>query len=74
LAKKRIGKKEKQEAAEKTYRAIGRFIFEFSQLEYEIRYRLSEALDVAPWYFNEAMVHDFSPLRRKTALQTLRSC
>jgi hypothetical protein len=62
LAKKRIGKKEKQEAAEKTYRAIGRFIFEFSQLEYEIRYRLSEALDVAPWYFNEAMVHDFSPL------------
>ena len=36
MAKKRIGKKEKQEAAEKTYRAIGRFIFEFSQLEYEI--------------------------------------
>lgn len=52
----------KQEAAEKTYRAIGRFMFEFSQLEYEIRYRLSEALDVAPWYFNEAMVHDFSAL------------
>jgi hypothetical protein len=52
----------KQEAAEKTYRAIGRFMFEFSQLEYEIRYRLSEVLDVALWYFNEAMVHDFSAL------------
>ena len=28
----------------RTYEAIGRFIFEFSQLEYEIRHRVGEAV------------------------------
>ena len=48
--------------AEKTYRAIGRFIYEFSQLEYEIRVRLATEIGVPDWYFNEIMVHDFTVL------------
>ena len=39
-------------AAEKTYRAIGRFIFEFSQAEYTIRYHLGEELGLASEHFN----------------------
>jgi hypothetical protein len=49
-------------AAEKTYRAIGRFIYEFSQLEYEIRVRVSDEIGLPDWHFNEIMVHDFTML------------
>jgi hypothetical protein len=38
-------------AAEKTYRAIGRFIFEFSQAEYTIRYHLAEEIGLAGEHF-----------------------
>jgi hypothetical protein len=38
-------------AAEKTYRAIGRFIFEFSQAEYTIRYHLAQEINLADDYF-----------------------
>jgi len=33
-------------AAEKTYHAIGRFIFAFSQVEYTIRHYLREAIEL----------------------------
>ena len=37
--------------AEKTYRAIGRFIFEFSQVEYIIRHYLAEEIGLKEEYF-----------------------
>jgi hypothetical protein len=37
--------------AEKTYRAIGRFIFEFSQAEYTIRHYLAEEIELAEEHF-----------------------
>jgi hypothetical protein len=40
-----------QIAAEKTYRAIGRFIFEFSQAEYTIRYYLAEEIGLNEEHF-----------------------
>jgi hypothetical protein len=40
-----------QLAAEKTYRAIGRFIFEFSQAEYTIRHYLAEEIGLAEEHF-----------------------
>jgi hypothetical protein len=55
-------KKKRARPSEKTYRAIGRFIFEFSQLEYEIRHQVAEAVDIPFWHFNEIMVHDFTIL------------
>jgi len=39
-------------AAEKTYRAIGRFIFEFSQVEYAIRYYLAEEIKLDENHFS----------------------
>jgi hypothetical protein len=39
-------------AAEKTYRAIGRFIFEFSQAEYTIRHYLAEEIGLKAQYFS----------------------
>jgi hypothetical protein len=41
-----------QATAEKTYRAIGRFIFEFSQLEYSVRHYLGEAIGVKEEHFS----------------------
>lgn len=38
-------------SAEKTYRAIGRFMFEFSQAEYTIRHYLGEAIGLDERYF-----------------------
>lgn len=40
------------ETAEKTYRAIGRFIFEFSQVEYAIRHHLAEEIGLKGQYFS----------------------
>src|SRR5262245_46086137 len=41
-----------QAASEQTYRAIGRFVFEFSQVEYTIRYYLSEEIGLKEEYFS----------------------
>jgi len=41
-----------QIAAEQTYKAIGRFMFEFSQVEYTIRYYLAEELGLKDEYFS----------------------
>jgi hypothetical protein len=45
-----------QEAAERTYRAIGRFMFEFSQLEYTIRHYLGEEIGVQERHFSVVVV------------------
>ena len=37
--------------ADKTYRAIGRFIFVFSQVEYTIRHHLAEAIELKEDFF-----------------------
>jgi hypothetical protein len=37
---------------EQTYRAIGRFIFEFSQFEYTMKNCVAEAIDLGDEYFN----------------------
>jgi hypothetical protein len=37
--------------ANKTYRAIGRFIFEFSQVEYTIRHNLGQQIGLDEKYF-----------------------
>jgi len=41
-----------QASAEKTYRAIGRFVFEFSQVEYTIRYHLAEEIGLDEEHFS----------------------
>jgi hypothetical protein len=41
-----------QTSAEKTYRAIGRFIFEFSQVEYTIRHYLAEEIGLNEEHFS----------------------
>jgi hypothetical protein len=41
-----------QAPAEKTYRAIGRFMFEFSQVEFSIRYYLAEEIGLKDEYFS----------------------
>src|SRR5580704_4474259 len=40
-----------QEDAEKTYRAIGRFIFEFSQMEFTLRHFLGSEIGLKDAYF-----------------------
>jgi hypothetical protein len=47
---------------EATYRAIGRFMCEFSQLEYAIRAVVSDESGLDDIHFNAIMVHDFSVL------------
>jgi hypothetical protein len=47
---------------DKFYSSIGRFIFEFSQLEYTIRYRLAEHIGLKDEFFDTFMSHDFSML------------
>jgi hypothetical protein len=44
-------KSEWEIASDKTYRAIGRFIFEFSQAEYTIRHYLAEEIRLDEKYF-----------------------
>lgn len=41
-----------QTASEKTYRAIGRFVFEFSQLEYAIRHYLAQEIRLDEGHFS----------------------
>jgi hypothetical protein len=40
-----------QAPEEKTYRAVGRFMFEFSQVEYAIRHYLAEEIGLSEEYF-----------------------
>ena len=40
------------ETREKTYRAIGRFIFEFSQVEFAVRHHLFEEIELKENYFD----------------------
>lgn len=47
---------------DKLYSAIGRFIFEFSQLEYTLRARISERVGLEDSFFDTIMSHDFSML------------
>jgi hypothetical protein len=48
--------------SEETYLAIGRFIFEFSQLEYEIRYQIAEAINLEEKFIDPILTHDFAML------------
>jgi hypothetical protein len=47
-----------QAAAEKTYRAVGRFIFEFSQAEYTIRHYLAQEIGLDEEHFS-ALVESY---------------
>jgi hypothetical protein len=48
--------------AEKTCRAIGRFMFEFSQLEYSLRHYLGEEIGLDEKYFEAIINYEFWPL------------
>jgi hypothetical protein len=43
------------ETAEQTYRSIGRFMFEFSQVEYTIRHYLAKEIELKDIFFSEVM-------------------
>jgi hypothetical protein len=47
-----MGKSHAQ-SSEKTYRAIGRFIFEFSQVEYTIRDHVGQSIGLNDKYFSD---------------------
>jgi hypothetical protein len=55
-------KSKRQQASDKTFRAIGRFLFEFSQLDYEIRRQVGEAAGIMDWHVHSIMTQDFAPL------------
>jgi hypothetical protein len=57
------------EHLEATYRAIGRFIVEFSKLEGDMRALLGAAARVDPLFWNEIVTHDFALLC--TAVQSV---
>jgi hypothetical protein len=44
------------------FSAIGRFIFEFSQLEYTFKALIAQDMSLADEYFNTIMTHDFALL------------
>jgi hypothetical protein len=48
--------------SEETYLAIGRFMFEFSQLEMSLRHNIALEAGVKDRYFNAVMTHDFALL------------
>jgi hypothetical protein len=48
--------------SELTYRAIGRFIFEFSQLEAALKYYIAEKCEIKNEHYAALMVHDFAML------------
>src|SRR6266487_3168038 len=53
---------DQQKIAEKTCSAIGRFIYEFSQLEYTLRHFLGEEIKLEEKYFDAVLCHDFAQL------------
>ncbi|HVR58989.1 MAG TPA: hypothetical protein VMT72_19435 [Pseudolabrys sp.] len=48
--------------SELTYKAIGRFIFEFSQLEAGMKYHIAEQCGIKDEHYNVLMVYDFALL------------
>jgi hypothetical protein len=48
--------------SEETYLAIGRFMFEFSQLEMSLRHNIALEAGVKDRYFDAVMTHDFALL------------
>lgn len=48
--------------SEPTYLAIGRFIFEFSQLEYSLKHHIAEAANLNEKFINSLVTHDFAML------------
>jgi hypothetical protein len=44
------------------FSAIGRFIFEFSQLEYSFKFYIAEEINLKDEHFNAVMTHDFALL------------
>src|SRR6266436_9247834 len=44
------------------FNAIGRFIFEFSQLEYTLKHHVAEEINLREEHFNAIMTHDFALL------------
>src|SRR5262245_24165138 len=53
---------EDNDATEETLLAIGRFIYEFSQLEFAIRALVAEKAGVGDEHFSAIMVHDVALL------------
>lgn len=49
-------------SGDRWFSAIGRFIFEFSQLEYTLKNYVAEATGLRDQHFNSIMSHDFSRL------------
>jgi len=47
---------------EPTFLAIGRFMFEFSQLEYTIKHHIAEAVRLDEKFIDPVMTHDFALL------------
>ena len=64
-----------QLTAEKTYRAIGRFIFEFSQVEYTIRYYLAQEIGLHDDHFSAVVQsYDVALLCRVSREVFAKSC
>jgi|SRR6516162_7240069 hypothetical protein len=49
-------------ADDRFFSAIGRFIFEFSQLEYTIKHHVAEQVGLKDEYFTPVMTHEFAVL------------
>jgi hypothetical protein len=62
ICKVKTMRSKRQQASDKTFRAIGRFLFEFSQLDYEIRRQVGEAAGVDLIHVHDIMTQDFGPL------------
>ncbi len=54
--------KPRESDPEETYHAIGRFIFEFSQLEFCLRFHTGTEAGVESQHFNAIMTQDFALL------------
>jgi hypothetical protein len=52
LGKNLVSQAEYEAATERTYRAIGCFFFEFSQVEYMIRYYLAQEIGLKEEHFS----------------------
>jgi hypothetical protein len=47
---------------DKFFSAIGRFIYEFSNLEFDLKHRIADAIGLKDQYFDPIMTHDFALL------------
>jgi hypothetical protein len=57
-------------ATERTYRAIGRFVFEFSQLEYSLKHYVAEEIRLNEKYFS-AIVESYDMAMLCTVVKTV---